>query len=114
LSCTTGNSKETGLFQIAGDGGSVLTQTVAPHRDFFTAQFLLAFPTGGQYLLIVEASVIDEKSNVWRTGPRTSLTVKTHEEGGKVAVPAAVQGAVAGTSAGTSGRGNFPNTSVRF
>ncbi|KAJ9584574.1 hypothetical protein L9F63_021084, partial [Diploptera punctata] len=69
--------------KIGGDGGSVLTQTVAPHRDFFTAQFLLAFPTGGQYLLIVEASVVDEKSNVWRTGPRTSLTVKSHEEGGK-------------------------------
>ncbi|XP_069697826.1 integrator complex subunit 7 [Periplaneta americana] len=100
--------------KIGGDGGSVLTQTVAPHRDFFTAQFLLAFPTGGQYLLIVEASVIDEKSNVWRTGPRTSLTVKSHEEAGKVAATAAVQGGVAGSSASTSGRGNFPNTSARF
>jgi hypothetical protein len=78
------------------------------------AQFLLAFPTGGQYLLIVEASVIDEKSNVWRTGPRTSLTVKSHEEGGKVVMTAGVQATAAGTSAGTSGRGNFPNTSARF
>lgn len=105
---------KTNLFQIVGDGGSVLTQTVAPHRDFFMAQFLLAFPVGGQYLLIVEASVIDEKSNVWRTGPRTTLTVKSHEEGSKLAVTTAVQGAVAGTSAVTSSRGNFPNTCARF
>ena len=92
-----------------------MSQTVAPHRDFFMAQFLLAFPVGGQYLLIVEASVIDEKSNVWRTGPRTTLTVKSHEEGGKLAVTTAVQGGVqAGTSAVTSSRGNFPNTCARF
>ncbi|KAJ8960602.1 hypothetical protein NQ318_013893 [Aromia moschata] len=59
---------------------SVLTQTVTPHKDFFTAQFLLAFPRGGQYLLVVEASVIDENSNTWKTGPRSSLTVKVPEE----------------------------------
>ncbi|XP_018575936.1 integrator complex subunit 7 [Anoplophora glabripennis] len=59
---------------------SVLTQTVTPHKDFFTAQFLLAFPRGGQYLLVVEASVVDEQSNTWKTGPRSSLTVKVPEE----------------------------------
>ncbi|KAJ8921543.1 hypothetical protein NQ315_003163 [Exocentrus adspersus] len=59
---------------------SVLTQTVTPHKDFFTAQFLLAFPRGGQYLLAVEASVVDEHSNTWKTGPRSSLTVKVPEE----------------------------------
>jgi hypothetical protein len=79
------------------------------------AQFLLAFPVGGQYLLIVEASVIDEKSNVWRTGPRNTLTVKSHEEGGKLTVTTTFQGGVqAGTSAVTSSRGNFPNTCARF
>jgi len=71
------------------------------------AQFLLAFPVGSQYLLIMEASVIDEKSNVWRTGPQTTLTVKSHEEGGKLAVTTAVH---AGTSVVTYSRGNFPNT----
>ncbi|XP_063222620.1 integrator complex subunit 7 [Bacillus rossius redtenbacheri] len=65
------------------DPGSLLTSTVTPHRDFFTAQFLLAFPVGGQYLLSVEAAVVDERSNVWRTGPRSTLAVKSHEEGGK-------------------------------
>lgn len=59
---------------------SVLSQTVTPHKDFFSAQFLLAFPRGGQYLLVVEASVIDEQSNTWKTGPKSSLTVKVPEE----------------------------------
>ncbi|CAH2002514.1 unnamed protein product [Acanthoscelides obtectus] len=59
---------------------SVLSQTVTPHNDFFAAQFLLAFPRGGQYLLVVEASVIDENSNAWKTGPRSTLTVKVPEE----------------------------------
>ncbi|XP_050514546.1 integrator complex subunit 7 isoform X1 [Diabrotica virgifera virgifera] len=59
---------------------SLLTQTVTPHKDFFTAQFLLAFPRGGHYLLAVEASVIDEQTNTWKTGPKSSLTVKVPEE----------------------------------
>lgn len=58
----------------------MLTQTVTPHKDFFTAQFLLAFPRGGQYLLIIEASVIDENNCTWKTGPRSTLTVKVPEE----------------------------------
>ncbi|CAG9865045.1 unnamed protein product [Phyllotreta striolata] len=59
---------------------AVLTQTVTPHKDFFTAQFLLAFPRGGQYLLSIEASVVDELCNTWKTGPKSSLTVKVPEE----------------------------------
>ncbi|XP_045470369.1 integrator complex subunit 7 [Harmonia axyridis] len=69
----------------------VLTQTVSPHKDFFTAQFLLAFPRGGQYLLVVDASVIDEQSNTWKTGPRSSLTVKIPEE--PKPVPISIPGA---------------------
>ncbi|GLV38008.1 deflated [Carabus blaptoides fortunei] len=62
------------------DNCSVLTQTVNPHRDFFTAQFLLAFPQGGQYALAVEAALVDERDNTWRTGPKSTLTVKVPEE----------------------------------
>lgn len=71
------------------DPTSVLTQTVQPHKDFFTVQFLLAFPRGGQYLLVVEAAVIDELTNVWKTGPRSTLTVKVPEEAklAPIAVP---------------------------
>ncbi|ERL84782.1 hypothetical protein D910_02207 [Dendroctonus ponderosae] len=59
---------------------SLLSQTVTPHKDFFSAQFLLGFPRGGQYLIVVEASVIDKESNTWKTGPKSSLTVKVPEE----------------------------------
>ncbi|XP_060527172.1 integrator complex subunit 7 isoform X1 [Cylas formicarius] len=59
---------------------SVLSQTVSPHKDFFSAQFLLAFPRGGQYSLAVEASVVDEQGNAWKTGPKSSLTVKVPDE----------------------------------
>lgn len=59
---------------------STLTQTVTPHRDFFTAQFLLAFPRGGTYLLTIEASVVDGDCCTWKTGPRSTLTVRVPEE----------------------------------
>lgn len=58
----------------------MLAQTVSPHKDFFMAQFLLAFPRGGQYVLTIEASVVDEHSNTWKTGPKSTLTVKVPEE----------------------------------
>ncbi|CAH1119366.1 unnamed protein product [Phaedon cochleariae] len=66
--------------KLLEQGSSTLTQTVTPHREFFTAQFLLAFPRGGQYQLVVEASVTDEQCNTWKTGPRSTLTVKVPEE----------------------------------
>lgn len=62
------------------DPGSVLSQTVTPHRDFFTAEFLIGFSLGGQYILTIEASVIDEKGNAWRTGPRQTLSVRSLED----------------------------------
>ncbi|KAJ3665781.1 hypothetical protein Zmor_001256 [Zophobas morio] len=74
------NSKSKDVDNKNTEQSSVLTQAVTPHKDFFTAQFLLAFPKGGQYLLVVEASVVDEDSNTWKTGPRSTLTVKVPEE----------------------------------
>ncbi|XP_050311568.1 integrator complex subunit 7 [Anthonomus grandis grandis] len=76
---------------------SVLCQTVAPHKDFFSAQFLLAFPRGGQYLLTVEASVIDEENSTWKTGPKSSLTVKVPEE--QKMIPISVPGISTGANA---------------
>lgn len=58
----------------------MLKQSVTPHRDFFTAQFLLALGSGGQHQVIVEAAVEDKNGNVWNTGPRTTLAVKAHED----------------------------------
>ncbi|KAK5650389.1 hypothetical protein RI129_001418 [Pyrocoelia pectoralis] len=75
------NNKNKDSIDLKGvDANLALTQTVIPHKDFFTAQFLLAFPRGGQYVLTIEASVMDEHSNIWKTGPRSTLTVKVPEE----------------------------------
>ncbi|XP_054272876.1 integrator complex subunit 7-like [Macrosteles quadrilineatus] len=64
----------------SGDGGVVLWQSVTPHRDFFTAQFLLALGAGGQHTVTVEAAVQDDGGNVWTTGPRQTLNVKSTDD----------------------------------
>lgn len=60
----------------------MLRQTVTPHRDFFTGQFLLCLSVGGggQHMVTVEAAVVDEIGHTWTTGPRSSLAVKTLDE----------------------------------
>lgn len=63
-----------------GDGQVTLCQSVTPHRDFFTGQFLLALAGSGQHQVTVEAAVQDDAGNVWNTGPRSTLTVKTLDE----------------------------------
>lgn len=63
-----------------GDGQVMLRQSVTPHRDFFTGQFLLALAGGGQHQVTVEAAVQDNAGNVWNTGPRSTLSVKTLED----------------------------------
>ncbi|RZF40032.1 hypothetical protein LSTR_LSTR002435 [Laodelphax striatellus] len=62
------------------DNNISLRQSVVPHRDFFTAQFLLALSGGGQHQVVVEAAVVDRDANIWNTGPRTTLAVKSHED----------------------------------
>lgn len=57
-----------------------LTQVVNPHHDFFSAQFLLSFPQGGQYQICITASIVDEEGQVWRTGPKNYLVVKVYDE----------------------------------
>lgn len=64
-----------------------LTQTVKPHRDFLTGNFMIPLSniqqtvlsgqfnavvqTGGQWQLTLEACVIDGDSVVWNTGPKS-------------------------------------------
>ena len=72
-------------FQVAGVGGSEtwkshLEQTVELHHDYFTAQFLLAFPFAGIYEMHVETSLIDADDALWNTGPQLSYTVKATDE----------------------------------
>lgn len=60
-----------------------LTQTVKPHRDFLTGNFLLplnniqptgqfgvSVPMGGQWQVTLEACVIDADNVLWNTGPK--------------------------------------------
>ncbi|KAL1131667.1 hypothetical protein AAG570_011280, partial [Ranatra chinensis] len=63
------------------DVGLSLTQTVVPHKDFFTAQFLVSLGPGSlQATVNVSAAVVDQTGCVWQTGPKTSLTVKQHDD----------------------------------
>lgn len=56
-----------------------LQQTVEPHNDYFSTQFLLAFPAPNLYTVKVTVAVIDEREHKWETGPQSSLTVKALE-----------------------------------
>ncbi|CAH2269573.1 jg20277, partial [Pararge aegeria aegeria] len=55
-------------------------QTVAPVRDFFSAQQLVSVSTPGLYTVAVEAAFVDEHGELWLTGPRTSIVIKAHED----------------------------------
>jgi len=57
-----------------------MSQQVEPHNDYFSTQFLLAFPVTGVHQVAVEAAVVDEDAAVWTTGPRDTVTVKSYDE----------------------------------
>ncbi|CAH2046854.1 unnamed protein product, partial [Iphiclides podalirius] len=68
-----------------GEAGACVlraVQTVQPVRDFFAAQQLVGVPAAGLYCVAVDAAFVDRRGALWRTGPRTSLLVKAHEEAG--------------------------------
>lgn len=55
-------------------------QTVTPVHDFFSAQQLVSVNAAGLYTVAVEAGFVDEKGELWNTGPRTSIVIKAHED----------------------------------
>ncbi|XP_061713902.1 integrator complex subunit 7 [Cydia pomonella] len=55
-------------------------QAVAPLRDFFSAQQLVAVAAPGLYTVAVEAAFVDQHGALWNTGPRTSIVIKAHED----------------------------------
>ncbi|XP_065225869.1 integrator complex subunit 7 [Planococcus citri] len=67
-------------FKMNDGGPPILTQTVKPHRDFFRAEFLLGFTSGGQYQVVVEAAIIDNTGFTWQIGVRSVLNIKALEE----------------------------------
>ncbi|XP_037541479.1 integrator complex subunit 7 [Nematolebias whitei] len=57
-----------------------IQQRVEPHNDYFSTQFLLNFSVLGTHLVTVEASVVDESGTEWKTGPKTTVSVKSLED----------------------------------
>lgn len=55
-----------------------MLQTAKAHNDYFNAQFILLFPVPGIHLVTVEASVIDKEGDIWNTGPKTSVLIKSY------------------------------------
>ncbi|NWH64493.1 INT7 protein, partial [Geococcyx californianus] len=57
-----------------------MEQRVEPHNDYFSTQFLLNFVVLGTHNITVESSVIDSNGVVWKTGPKTTIFVKSLED----------------------------------
>ncbi|XP_028296097.1 integrator complex subunit 7 [Gouania willdenowi] len=57
-----------------------IEQRVEPHNDYFSNQFLLNFSVLGTHSVTVEASVVDESGTEWKTGPKTTVSVKSLED----------------------------------
>ncbi|KYO43640.1 integrator complex subunit 7 isoform C [Alligator mississippiensis] len=57
-----------------------MEQRVEPHNDYFSTQFLLNFAILGTHNITVESSVIDSNGIVWKTGPKTTIFVKSLED----------------------------------
>ncbi|KAG8504419.1 Integrator complex subunit 7 [Galemys pyrenaicus] len=68
-------------YKMPPDGAAnEMEQRVEPHNDYFSTQFLLSFAVLGTHAVTVESSVRDADGTVWRTGPRTTVFVKSLED----------------------------------
>jgi len=56
-----------------------LQQTVTPHNDYFSAQFLLSFTTPATYVVMVTTRVVDDTGALWDIGPESLMQVKAVE-----------------------------------
>lgn len=65
-------------FQVQDCPTNRMLQTAKAHNDYFNAQFILLFPVPGIHLVTVEASVIDKEGDIWNTGPKTSVLIKSY------------------------------------
>ncbi|XP_064622387.1 integrator complex subunit 7-like [Lineus longissimus] len=57
-----------------------MSYTSEPHNDYFSSEFLLSFPVLGLHMIYIEASIIDENGLLWKTGPRTTLMIKSWDD----------------------------------
>ncbi|KAM4694086.1 integrator complex subunit 7 [Discoglossus pictus] len=68
-------------FKIPAESArSEMEQKVEPHNDYFSTQFLLNFAVLGTHQINVESSVIDSNGVLWKTGPKTTIFVKSLED----------------------------------
>ena len=67
------------LLQLPSEPTTIVKE-VTPHRDFFSAQFLLGSWCSGLYTVTVDTSVIDYDGRIWLTGPRATLGVRVLSE----------------------------------
>ncbi|XP_038205141.1 integrator complex subunit 7 [Arvicola amphibius] len=78
---STLQSKSSQDYKIAIDStANEMEQRVEPHNDYFSTQFLLNFAVLGTHSITVESSVRDANGIVWKTGPRTTMFVKSLED----------------------------------
>uniref|UniRef100_A0A8D8HB25 Integrator complex subunit 7 n=3 Tax=Culex pipiens TaxID=7175 RepID=A0A8D8HB25_CULPI len=70
----------------------ISTQTVKPHRDFLTGNFLLSLhhsnqnslgSLGNQWQVTMETCVVDQNGILWTTGPKSVLHVRIPDDGHK-------------------------------
>ncbi|XP_060103067.1 integrator complex subunit 7 [Heteronotia binoei] len=74
-------SKSGQEYKIPMEGlANEMEQMVEPHNDYFSTQFLLNFAVVGTHSITVESSVRDLNGIIWKTGPKTTLFVKSLED----------------------------------
>lgn len=74
-------SQQNGAVSKTAEKTSVqLSQTVEPHNEYFSTSFILPFPTTGVHSILLEAAIVDETGACWKTGPRTTLGVKSYDD----------------------------------
>lgn len=71
------------LFQSTLDTATSLEQTVVPHQDYFSAQFLLSFNSPSVYNVTVCSSVIDRSGILWNTGSQSSVQIRASDSAGR-------------------------------
>lgn len=73
--------KKAQVFDVKPTQDSVtnLEQTVLPHHDYFSAQFLLSFNSPALYHVTVSSGVIDSSGIKWNTGSQSSLQVRASD-----------------------------------
>ncbi|CAG0888007.1 unnamed protein product [Cyprideis torosa] len=69
------------------EGPTKISRRVVPHKDFFSAHFLLSFPQAGLHQLLVTAKIIDEDHQPWTSGPKFAVNIRVSDDSNKVTTP---------------------------